>query len=316
MASEASGRHRGARAGTALRWGGGAVLGVGVLALLVVAYQFAGTWVSESLHQHALRARFEAELAGAPHDRPGPAPTRLAGPDGPPVTAPPAAAPPERQPVGIIDIPSIGVDQVVVEGVAEGDLAVGPGHYPGTPLPGAAGNAGIAGHRTTYGHPFWSLDALTPGRRILVVTRQGRFVYVVRRTLVVAPGDVGVLAPSAVPELTLTTCTPRFSAAQRLVVQASLVASALFWTRPGGPGPVRPTARGADPGRPPGGGGPLAPVTVAALAAVAAVGALGGAWAGRRTRHARALLVLGAAIAGVAVLAGLGAAGPLLPTGF
>src|SRR5487761_2787659 len=38
------------------------------------------------------------------------------------------------------------------EGVAEGDLSLGPGHYPGTPLPGEKGNVAIAGHRTTWGH--------------------------------------------------------------------------------------------------------------------------------------------------------------------
>jgi sortase A len=118
------------------------------------------------------------------------------------------------------------VDQVVVEGTGAEQLAAGPGHYPGTPLPGQPGNAGIAGHRTTHGRPFYDLNALVSGDPITVTTVQGTFHYVVVRSDVVAPTDLGVLAPSEGPELTLTTCTPRYSAAQRLVVVARLVSPA------------------------------------------------------------------------------------------
>ncbi len=81
-------------------------------------------------------------------------------PTGPPVTAPHTEAPAEGDPVGEIRIPAIGLDQVVVEGTNTNDLRQGPGHYIGTPLPGQGGNAAIAGHRTTYGHPFYNLDGV------------------------------------------------------------------------------------------------------------------------------------------------------------
>jgi sortase A len=135
----------------------------------------------------------------------------------------PGTVPVEGQPVGIIQIPKIAVDKVVVEGTATADLRLGPGHYPGTPLPGQPGNAAIAGHRTTYGAPFYNLNELVPGDQIVVTTTQGRFCYDVTQVLVVKPSDVAVVAPTSTPELTLTTCNPRFSAAQRLVVQASLL---------------------------------------------------------------------------------------------
>ena len=72
-------------------------------------------------------------------------------------------APPEGSPVGDIRIPAIGLNQVLVEGTNTDDLRQGPGHYIGTPLPGQGGNAAIAGHRTTYGHPFYNLDGVKPG---------------------------------------------------------------------------------------------------------------------------------------------------------
>jgi sortase A len=124
--------------------------------------------------------------------------------------------------VGLIRIPKIGVDKAIVEGTGTSDLRQGPGHYGGTPLPGQPGNAAIAGHRTTYGAPFYNLNQLGQGDRVLVTTQQGTFRYDVVRSLVVPPSDVSVIAPTPANELTLTTCTPRFSASQRLIVQASL----------------------------------------------------------------------------------------------
>jgi sortase A len=147
--------------------------------------------------------------------------------------------------VGTIDIPVIGLDQVVVEGVGASQLAVGPGHYPGTPLPGQAGNAAIAGHRTTHGRPFYDLNELGVGDRITVTTLQGVFHYRVSRSEIVAPDDVAVLDASTTPELTLTTCNPRYSAAQRLVVVARLVAT-------GGPAPSTGSGPGATTGVLPG----------------------------------------------------------------
>ena len=127
--------------------------------------------------------------------------------------------------VASLRIPSIGVDTIVVNGVGRDDLRSGPGHYPGTPLPGQIGNAAIAGHRTTYGAPFGDLDQLHVGDRVFVTTLQGTFIFEVYESRVVNPSDVSVLEDDVTRQavLTLTTCTPKYSAAQRLVVKAELI---------------------------------------------------------------------------------------------
>lgn len=118
--------------------------------------------------------------------------------------------------------------QFVVSGVGVADLRAGPGHYPTTSLPGAPGNFAVAGHRTTYGAPFYNLDQLVPGDEVWVTDRAGaRYTYRVVEQRVVAPDDGSVLTPdprqTGRPTLTLTTCHPRFSNAQRLIVFAELV---------------------------------------------------------------------------------------------
>ena len=123
-----------------------------------------------------------------------------------------------------IEIPSIGVDSVVVAGVDPDDLKTGPGHYEGTPMPGQLGNSAIAGHRTTYGQPFYRLDEVEVGDEIVLTTVQGRFVYRATGSEVVEPGASHVVATTdpTVATLTLTTCTPRYTANERLVVYADL----------------------------------------------------------------------------------------------
>lgn len=124
-----------------------------------------------------------------------------------------------------IQIPDIQVDVVVVEGVGERALRAGAGHYPSTQLPCESGNVAIAGHRTTYGRPFHNLDLLEPGDEIRLQIPIGECVYRVRETLIVSPNDVGVIAGTPDNRLTLTTCHPKGSARQRLVVVADLVQS-------------------------------------------------------------------------------------------
>jgi sortase A len=124
--------------------------------------------------------------------------------------------------VAVIRIPKIGVDQAVLPDVGVADLRKGPGHYPQTPLPGEPGNAAIAGHRTTYGAPFNRLDELVAGDDIEVTTLAGSFLYRVTEMKVVSPKQVSVLDPTPEPNLTLTTCNPKYSAAQRLVVVSRL----------------------------------------------------------------------------------------------
>jgi sortase (surface protein transpeptidase) len=149
----------------------------------------------------------------------------------------------------VLHIPRLGADyaRVVLEGTDEDELKQGPGHYVGTAMPGERGNVSLAGHRVGKGSPFLDLDQLRPGDPIVVETADSWFVYRVlgdRATgnlaadpsgihgqEIVSPSAVQVISPT--PDaptgaratgsyLTLTTCHPRFSARQRLVVHAAL----------------------------------------------------------------------------------------------
>lgn len=127
-----------------------------------------------------------------------------------------------------IIIPAIDVDVVVVEGTTPSALRAGAGHYVSTPLPCEDGNVGIAGHRTTYGRPFHNLDLLTAGDEIILQTPIGECRYLVSEDspLIVRPTDVSVIQPTVEPTLTLTTCHPKGSARQRLVIHATRVGEA------------------------------------------------------------------------------------------
>ena len=122
-----------------------------------------------------------------------------------------------------LSIPSLDLEAVVFEGVTVETLRKGPGHMPWTPLPGQPGNAVISGHRTTYGRPFFDLDQLKPGDRIEIETAIGTHLYVVRDSFVVKPTDVWVTEEREGGWLTLTTCNPKFSARERLIITAELV---------------------------------------------------------------------------------------------
>ena len=196
---------------TVLRGLGKTCIAAGLLILLFVAYELWGTGIAEAHSQRRLKAEFAAS-----------APTPAATPPAS-TTALPAA--PVGAAIAIIDIPKIGVDAAVVQGVGVADLEEGPGHYPDSPLPGQAGNAAIAGHRTTYGAPFYRLNELSPGDVIYVTTQDSPtpWKYVVMSETSVSPDDVSVLDPTPDNRLTLTTCTPRFTAEKRLVVVSQLV---------------------------------------------------------------------------------------------
>jgi sortase A len=160
-----------------------------------------------------------------------------------PVTVPvgakpkPVADPPlkvvEGQGFAILRIPRLGAGYhwVVVEGVGHDDLEEGPGHYPGTALPGQLGNMVISGHRTTFGHPFNRLGEVQSGDIVTLQVRTKTYRYRVIGTQIVDPSDTAVIFPvpgkfGATPTrrlLTMTTCNPEYSAAQRMVVTAELV---------------------------------------------------------------------------------------------
>jgi sortase A len=206
---------------------GRVVLVAGILVLLFIPYLLWGTGLQTARSQSQLRTEFtkaqsQAGTRSTPKSvdpAPGSQPVATA--------APPLADPPIGSPVGTITIPSIDLSMVVVEGTGTAQLQTGPGHYSNTPLPGEDGNAAIAGHRTTYLHPFYDLNELVPGDPITVVTLQGIFLFHVTSSQSVLPSDVSVISATTNPTLTLTTCTPRYSASQRLVVHATLVASIL-----------------------------------------------------------------------------------------
>jgi sortase A len=213
---------------------GRVLLWLGAVVLAFVVYQLWGTGLVEARAQDDLEERFDHLVAGGDELRAdGPATSStVASPAG---TAAPASttttttttttAPPpseEGDPVARIVIPAIGVDKIVVEGVSRDELRKGPGHYPGTPLPGQSGNAAIAGHRTTYGAPFHRIDELSPGDEIELTTVQGSFDYRVTGTRIVSPDDVEVISDQGDDRLTLTSCHPRYSDRERIVVTASL----------------------------------------------------------------------------------------------
>lgn len=136
----------------------------------------------------------------------------------------PEDVPGQGEELAFLRIPEIGVEEVLFEGVDRETLKNGPGHMEGTPIPGQPGNSVLSGHRTTYGSPFFDFDLLDNGDRIEVETSIGTHVYEIREVIVVEPTDVWVTESRPGGWLTLTTCNPKFSARQRLVVFAEMVA--------------------------------------------------------------------------------------------
>jgi sortase A len=129
----------------------------------------------------------------------------------------------EGSAVGRIRIPRIGADFVLIKGTSTGDLREGPGIYPQTAFPGAAGTTAVAGHRTTFLAPFRHINQLRRGDIVSVDMPYGRFVYSVIGQRIVKPNDIGVIRPVGYSRIVLSACTPLYSAAERLIVFARLV---------------------------------------------------------------------------------------------
>jgi sortase (surface protein transpeptidase) len=234
------------RGRTLLRGVGQTLITFGLIALLFVAYEL---WVTDLLAAQQ-QDRLSEEIQQQWRDAPTVTPPETAPSD---VPAPaPAPAPIEvslGEPFAVLHIPRLGADwsRVVVEGAAEVQLAQGPGHYIGTALPGQQGNFAMAGHRVGRGSPFLDLDQMLPGDPIVVETAGDWFVYRVIGEVatgdfagdpsgipgqeIVGPADVAVISPTpggagtdppTGAYLTLTTCHPKFSAKQRLIIHARL----------------------------------------------------------------------------------------------
>lgn len=124
--------------------------------------------------------------------------------------------------VGRILIPRIGASFVVVQGTDQLTLEKGPGHYPGTALPGLGRTVAIAAHRTTYLAPFRHIDVLRPGERIMLEMPYGHFTYVVQLHRIVLPTALWVTRDVGYDRLVLSACNPLYSAAQRIIVFARL----------------------------------------------------------------------------------------------
>ena len=124
--------------------------------------------------------------------------------------------------VGRLTLLSADVNHYVVFGATAKKLEYGPGYIVGTSLPGSGGNFGIAGHRTTYGAPFGNLDRVEIGDDILFQTNTNEYKYKVVDIKIVSPEENYVLGSFGDDRITLSTCHPKFSAKQRLVVIGKL----------------------------------------------------------------------------------------------
>ena len=127
--------------------------------------------------------------------------------------------------IGEIQIPKIGLVHPVYEGVTLTVIDQGPGHWPGSAVPGQLGNAVFAGHRVTHSRPFRRLDELVPGDDIIFKMSNGTFTYKMTRTEIVFPKDVWIVNPTTDATATLFACHPPGSARQRIVVRATFVSS-------------------------------------------------------------------------------------------
>ncbi len=199
----------------------------GFVILLFVVYQLFGTGLAEAHSQASLKKQFNTAVAKSTSSTSGDNPT-VGGSANPGAGQPSNPSAPSGGAVDHLVIPKIGLNKFVVQGVAENDLMKGPGHYPQTVMPGQDGNAAIAGHRTTYGAPFFDLNEMSIGDPIYITDLAGRtWIYKVsQRPEVVSPNDVAVLDPTPFAELTLTSCNPRFEATSRLVIVARLTGRA------------------------------------------------------------------------------------------
>ncbi|MFM7684418.1 MAG: sortase [Actinomycetota bacterium] len=228
---------------------------LGLLMFAFVGYQLWGTGIKTAQAQDSLEQEFIKLLERASTSTTTAVPdTTVPGEIVTSTTIPTAPAIPIElgAPVAQLRIERIGLDWTVVEGVRVADLQRGPGHFPETPLPGQYGNAAIAGHRTTYGAPFGDLDRVVVGDLIEVGTLAGNYTYRVTGSLVVSPGAYGAVIPTLDfnrATLTLSTCTPKYSTRQRLIVQSELVPEmSATAARPAILGPATPPVTTLPPG--------------------------------------------------------------------
>ncbi|SCX58775.1 sortase A [Klenkia marina] len=219
---------------TGIRGVGQLLVTAGLVVLLFVVYEVWVTDLTSDRKQDALSSELREDWQG----------------DDPTVPTLPSGGLSEV-PLGegfaFIRIPRFGADyvKVVLEGTDEDELVEGPGHYVDSAMPGEQGNFALAGHRVGKGSPFLDLDQLQAGDPIVIETQTDWYVYRVLGAddpngvpgqQIVLPTDVSVIAPTpngpldgpaSGAYLTLTTCHPKFSARERLIVHAVLDGAAI-----------------------------------------------------------------------------------------
>lgn len=207
------------------------LIAAGVVLLLFVGYQLWGTGLQTRAAQDRLASTFESQLAEVGTSGSG---------VGQPAAEATLAAVQTGDPVARLQIPKIGVDYIVQQGVDLATLESGPGHFPETPLPGQPGNSAIAGHRATYDAPFNLLNEMAPGDEVLLTTVQGTFRYEVLPNpgapedppgavygyRIVSPTAFEILDDKGDDRVTLMGCHPRYGSSSRIVVEARLVSEA------------------------------------------------------------------------------------------
>lgn len=157
----------------------------------------------------------DSSVVSLPGETSNPKPTKTSGPG--------------FTPIAKLIIPSLNFSKFVIEGVSVSDLRYAPGHYPGSAMPGKAGNFAVAGHRDRG--MFWDLDQVKPGQQVIVETKTKRFTYTVVSRIITKPNATQEVA--AVPPgfsrgdkiLTLTTCNPKWDNYERLIVHAKLTST-------------------------------------------------------------------------------------------
>jgi sortase A len=145
-----------------------------------------------------------------------------------PVVLPIPSAPPDpeaAEPVielGTIDIPKLGLHLTMSEGITLATLARGPGHWPGTAMPGEVGNVVVAGHRVTHTRPFRDIDELVPGDEVIFDVAGVRSVYRMVASEIVDPTAMRVIDQTPARTATLFACHPPGSALYRYIVYLEL----------------------------------------------------------------------------------------------
>ena len=217
----------------------------GLIVLLFVVYEVWVTNIFADAKQHSVRTKLieswqDAPTTGSSDQATVPA---LPLPGGAQSTTPIGSG------LAVLYIPRFGKDysRAIVQGTNDASLEKGPGHYVGTQLPGEVGNFAVAGHRVGKGEPFLNLDQFKPGDPLVVETKDSWFIYKVKGDTatgdlstagvdgvpgrqIVNPSDGQVILP--VPNhpgqkatealMTLTTCHPKFTATQRMIIFSAL----------------------------------------------------------------------------------------------